>query len=112
LYRQYQYLYYVFIPKCRASLNESKSNIEDVKGKIVEHALANDVKMVKIEYDPRQVGWFFGKKYHMDNDKEFNKRYSSKCSWCDYRKFCESRGSDTSELTEESKQKLEEHNDE
>jgi len=105
-------LYYVFIPKCADQLNESMSNEESLVEKIKQHALANDVKMVKIEYDPRQVGWFFGKKYRMDHDKEFNKRYSSKCSWCDYRKFCESRGVDTSELTEESKQKLEEHNDE
>jgi len=37
-------LYYVFIPKCKDKLNESKSNFEQIKEKILNHALTNDIK--------------------------------------------------------------------
>jgi hypothetical protein len=36
----------------------------------------------------------------MEKDKDFNKRFSFNCKWCDFKKFCESKGQDRSEINE------------
>lgn len=92
-------LYYVFIPKYMDSLNESLSN-EDIKEKLIEYFNSKEIHFEKIEYDSKQVGYFFARKALMEKAKDFPKRPSQSCSYCDYKKYCLTNGADTSELLE------------
>lgn len=87
-------LYYVFIPKADEKLNESLSN----KEKILEDLKKKEIHFEKIPFDKQQVNYFFARKSILEKSKTFNKRYSSKCNWCQFKKFCKSNGLDKSEL--------------
>lgn len=94
-------MYYVMIPKATKTLTES----------IDEELADKEVIFTPVEYDKKQISYFFAHKANMDKDilaNKFEKRFSTTCSWCDYKKYCESKGADTSELTEESIKKLNE----
>jgi len=92
-------MYYVMIPKATRTLKES----------VDEELTDKEVIFTPVEYDKQQISFFFARKAMMErdiNNNKFEKRYSTMCSWCDYKNFCSSKGEDTSELTEESKAKL------
>ena len=93
-------LYYVFIPKYKDIITEgmSQENIEELKKKIVEDLSSKDIHFEKIEFNRQQVNFFFARKALMDKAISFEKRYSTKCSWCPYQKYCSTNGKDTSEL--------------
>jgi len=87
-------LYYVFIPKSNIKLNEDLSNSLEVISDLVD----KDIHFEKVPFDKQQVNYFFARKTMLEKTTTFTKRYSSKCSWCPFRKFCSSNGLDRSEL--------------
>ena len=56
----------------------------------------------KVDYDDKQVRWFFARKSLIEKDTTFEKRYSNNCRWCEFQKYCSTNGKDRSELKEES----------
>ena len=99
-------LYYVFIPKFKDSLTEGMS-LEDedkLKERIINTLSQKDIHFEKIEYNRQQVNWFFARKALMEKAKEFPKKYTTKCKWCDYQLYCRTNGKDRSELEEEIKE--------
>ena len=92
-------LYYVFIPKDGTVLKEGL-DFEETKKKVESSLLSKNIRFEKIEYDPKQISHFFARKTLMEKDTEFNKRFSFSCKWCSFKKFCESKGLDRSEINE------------
>ena len=89
-------MYYAFIPKMKEKLDESISEQDFMK--LLEKYSTKDIKFEKIEFDKQQIGWFFARKTLMERDKTFNKRYSNKCLYCEFAKYCSTNGKDKSEL--------------
>ncbi|MBQ6627887.1 MAG: PD-(D/E)XK nuclease family protein [Methanobrevibacter sp.] len=87
-------LYYVFIPKSAIKLNEDLSNVKE----ITDELKSRDIHFEKIDFDKQQVNYFFARKSLLEKETNFQKRYSSKCNWCQLRKFCKTNGADRSEL--------------
>lgn len=88
-------MYYAIVPKNTAALNkmsevELRESIATLKD---EH-----IKFIPIEYDKQQVNFFFARKALMLKATTFEKKNSSKCIWCEYKKYCDSCGEDKSEL--------------
>ena len=95
-------MYYAMIPKLMETLNESL----DKEAKLKEYIDNSQVTLQQIEYDKKQVSYFFARKVMMEKDDKFIKRQSGACKWCEYKYLCESNGTDLSELTEESIDKI------
>ena len=93
-------IYYVFIPKFNDTLNESLSD-QEIKDRIIEYFSDKEIHFEKIEFDKKQIGYFFARKTLMDKAVEFPKRPSPSCSFCEYKKYCLTNGEDTSELLKE-----------
>ena len=89
-------MYYAMIPKLMETLNESL----DKEAKLKEYIDNSEVTLNKIEYDKKQVSYFFARKVMMEKDDKFIKRQSGACKWCEYKSLCESNGEDRSELIE------------
>lgn len=87
-------LYYVFIPKPTIKLNEDLSNRDDIINDLKER----DIYFEKVDFDRQQVNYFFARKSLLEKSTTFQKRYSSKCNWCQFKKFCKTNGVDRSEL--------------
>lgn len=87
-------LYYVFIPKPTVKLNEDLSNRDDIINDLKER----DIHFEKVNFDRQQVNYFFARKSLLEKATVFQKRYSSKCNWCTFKKFCKTNGVDRSEL--------------
>lgn len=90
-------LYYCFIPKFSDILTED-TNKEDLRKRIIEDLNNKNIIFEKVEFDPKQVSYYFARKILMERANNFEKRYSTKCRWCEYQKYCSSNGKDTSEL--------------
>ena len=91
-------MYYVMVPKLMETLNESL----DKEAKLNEYINNSEVILNKIDYDSKQIGYFFARKVMMEKDDKFIKRKNSLCKWCEYKAYCESNGEDRSELINES----------
>lgn len=91
-------LYYVFIPKSTLKLNE---DINIVQENIDKELSDKPIKFEKIDFDNHQINLFFAKKSLLERTTVFEKRYSVKCNWCDFKNFCKSNGADRSELKNE-----------
>ena len=90
-------IYYVFVPKCPVKYSDDPTIREQVD-KFFE---TNDVIIQKVEFDRQKVNYFFARKKLLEKATVFEKRYSWKCNWCDYKLYCKSNGKDRSELLEE-----------
>ena len=90
-------MYYAMIPKLMETLNESL----DKEAKLKEYIDNSEVTLNKIEYDKKQVSYFFARKVMMEKDDKFIKRQSGACRWCEFKHYCESNGEDRSELVDE-----------
>ena len=99
-------MYYVIVPKFTEKLNENLSE-ENLKDKFIKWLEKHDVQFVKVEYDPKQVSWFFARMNLLKKATSFEKRYSLTCRWCEYQKFCSTNGKDRSELLDESLKEIE-----
>lgn len=93
-------IYYVMIPKCTEKYEEGL-DVEELQNKIDKFYDSNEIKFEQVEYDQKKVNYFFARKALLEKEKLFEKRYSFKCSWCEYKKYCSSKGKDKSELVEE-----------
>lgn len=101
-------MYYALIPKNTNTLydmseRELLESIEDLKNQ--------SVQFIPIEYDSQQVAFFFANRDAMLNATEFPKKQNRLCYFCEYRKYCQSNGQDTSELKkkkEETEETIEE----
>lgn len=91
-------MYYIMIPKCPEKYDEN--NLDELKLKIDDFYNTHDVTFEKVEFDRKKVNNFFARKTLMEKEKLFEKRYSFKCNWCEYQKYCSSKGEDRSELLE------------
>lgn len=87
-------LYYVFIPKPEIKLTEGLTN----KDEVLEDLRKKDIHFEKVEYDKQQINYFFARKSLLEKANTFQKRYSTKCNWCPFKKFCKTNGVDRSEL--------------
>ena len=90
-------IYYVMIPKCPEKYQDG-CNIEDLKAKIDKYYDTHDIRYDKVEFDRKKVNYFFARKTLMEKEKLFEKRYSFKCGWCAFQKYCSTNGKDKSEL--------------
>lgn len=91
-------MYYVMIPKyADADLNESL-DMSDIKDRIKKYYKDKEITFEKISYSPQLVEKFFKEKEQMDSCKEFKKKPSKLCEWCDYFEYCSTNGKDTSKL--------------
>ena len=81
-------MYYVMIPKLMETLNESL----DKEAKLKEYIDNSEVTLQPIEYDRKQVNFFFARKMMMEKDDKFIKRQSGACKWCEFKSYCESNG--------------------
>ena len=97
-------MYYVFIPKNTKKFPAILT--EEIKNKLISEINNDSIRFEKVDYDKRHIKHFFSRKSILEKTEEFNKRYSTKCSYCEYQKYCRTRGQDTSELTESSLLKL------
>ena len=93
-------MYYAIVPKCTEKLTEDLSE-EDLKEKINKWMSKKDIQFIKVDYDEKQVRWFFARKALIEKATSFEKRYSLTCRWCEYAKYCKTNGKDRSELVEE-----------
>ena len=91
-------MYYIMIPKCPEKYDEN--NLDELKLKVDDFYNTHDVTFEKVEFDRKKVNNFFARKTLMEKEKLFEKRYSFKCNWCEYQKYCSSKGEDRSELLE------------
>lgn len=96
--QQIRNMYYIMIPKCPEKYDESK--LDELKQKVNNFYNTHNVTFESIEFDKQKVNNFFARKTLMEKEKLFEKRYSFKCNWCEYQKYCSSKGEDTSELLE------------
>ena len=89
-------LYYAMIPKCTEKYSDggSRENVDTFYD-------THDVTFEKVEFDRQKINNFFARKAIMEKDKLFEKRYSFKCGWCEFQKYCSSKGKDRSELLED-----------
>ena len=90
-------MYYVMIPKCPEKY-EDGCDIDKLKDKIDKYYNTHHIRFDEIEYDKKKISFFFARKTLMEKETVFEKRYSFRCNWCDFRKFCSSKGADKSEL--------------
>lgn len=104
-------MYFAVVPKVPEVLNEDM-NQEKLIQLIDETYKKKGVQFIKIEYDPMQIKYFFAKKSLMDKSDKlgiYEKRYSTMCRWCPLQKYCQTNGTDKSELVEkENELKVEE----
>ena len=89
-------MYYVFIPKSSKKL--PVKNIEEAKRKLVEELSSESIKFEKVEYNKEHIKHFFARKALLEKATDFEKRYTTKCSWCEFQKYCRTNGEDISEL--------------
>lgn len=91
-------MYYVFIPK-----NTKKSTSQEDLDKFAQD---NPIILQKVDFDKMHVNHFFARKSILEKTKEFEKRYTTKCAYCEFQKYCRTKGEDKSELSESSLLKL------
>lgn len=92
-------MYYVFVPKYDVKLPEDATE-DELKESIIDFVNKHDVRFEQIEYDKKQVSFFFARINLIEKAKHFEKRYSFKCKYCDFAKYCKTNGKDRSELVE------------
>ena len=93
-------LYYVMIPKFSEKYTED-CDVEKLKQKAIKFYETHDITFEKVEFDRKKINFFFARKALMLKERLFEKRYSFKCAWCEFSKFCSTNGKDRSELLEE-----------
>ena len=96
-------IYYVMIPKCPDKYQEG-CNIDELKEKIDKYYRTHTIRYDKVDFDRQKVNYFFARKALMEKEKAFDKRYSFKCGWCEFQRYCSTNGRDRSELIEETKE--------
>lgn len=94
-------LYYVMIPKFSEKYTEG-CDVEKLKQKAIKFYDTHDVTFEKVEFDRKKINFFFARRALMLKEKLFEKRYSFKCGWCAFQKFCSTNGKDKSELIDDS----------
>ncbi len=101
-------MYYALVPKCTDTL-KTKSEIQLRES--IEKLKDSHIQFIPIEFDPQQVAFFLAHKKLMLNATEFPKKQNKLCYFCEYRRFCETNGADTSELKKKQivEDKKEEH---
>ena len=78
-------LYYAFIPKSTKKLTK---NPEEAKKLLLEDLNNNSVIFEKVEYDRQHVNHFFARKTILEKTTSFEKVYTTRCSWCEFQKYC------------------------
>lgn len=91
-------MYYAFIPKNNKKL--PSKNIEEAKNILTEELNNSKINFEKVEYNKQFVGYFFARKTLLEKATSFEKRYTTRCSYCEYQKYCRTKGEDRSELKE------------
>jgi len=89
-------MYYVFIPKNTKKL--PSKDLEEAKRVLNEELSNSSIRFEKIEYDKQYVGYFFARKTLLEKATSFEKRYTTRCSYCEYQKYCRTKGEDKSEI--------------
>ena len=91
-------MYYAFIPKSNKKL--PSKNVEEAKNILTEELNNSKINFEKVEYNKQFVGYFFARKTLLEKATSFEKRYTTRCSYCEYQKYCRTKGEDRSELKE------------
>jgi hypothetical protein len=89
-------IYYAVIPKCKDTLDKMPK--EKLINKIKTSYAAKDVQFIKVDYQPEKIIQFQTQKAALEKATSFEKVYTSKCEWCQLKKYCLSNGKDKSEL--------------
>lgn len=88
-------LYFLFVPKTMIrQKKKNKSNprdesLFDFRKRIIEDLENKEIRIEKIEYDPRKVIEFLTDTKHCIESSEYTKNQTRLCDWCEYQKYCE-----------------------
>lgn len=84
-------LYYAFIPKVNLKREEDE-DIKSYRKRLIAECEKQEINIVPVEYDKQKVIEFFQDTKRCIEAKEFDKKPSKLCYFCDYRKYCQSNG--------------------
>ena len=88
-------LYYVFIPKIKVK----DYNDPNYREKLIEELNQATIDIVQVTYDINHIIKFLIDTKHCIEDETFEK--GTNCFFCDFKKYCNSNGEDTTELLKE-----------
>ena len=80
-------MFFVFVPKVSIKRGKTET-LEDFRRRIHEELNEEDVEIREVIYDPAKVLQFFETTVTIQYAKEFPKKPSFLCNWCEYQDYC------------------------
>lgn len=81
-------LKYLFVPKTKLK-KDFEESIEDFRLKLKEELKTMEIKVVDVEFDPKQVEKYFSIIEEIESDDvKLTKNVGFQCVWCDYEEIC------------------------
>ena len=90
-------LYFVFAPKVQIRLKKNET-LEMFRIRLRGELNGKNIEIREVTYNEEKVKEFLKSVERIENATEYPKNVSRLCDWCDYQKYCESDGSDTSDI--------------
>lgn len=88
-------LYFVFVPKCmlkqksKNKTNPRDETLYEFRNRCIEDLEQKEIRIEKVQYDPKKVIEYLIATKHCVEDTEFSKNPTRLCDWCDYKLYCE-----------------------
>lgn len=88
-------LYFIFIPKCQLRIKyQNKTNPRDetifeFRKRVLEDLETKKIEIRKVLYEPNKVIDFLTSAKQCIEDKEFPKKETRLCDWCEFKKYCQ-----------------------
>lgn len=88
-------LYFVFIPKCALRIkranktNPRDETIYEFRNRCMEDLKSKEIKIVEVKFDYNKVIEFLLDTKHCIECKNYDKKPSRLCDWCEFQKYCE-----------------------
>lgn len=80
-------MFFVFVPKVSIKRGKTET-LEDFRKRILNELEEQEVEIREVIYDPQKVIQFFETTVTIQNAKEFPKKPSFLCNWCEYQDYC------------------------
>ena len=77
----------MFVPKVTIKKGKTET-LEDFRKRILNELEEQEVEIREVIYDPQKVIQFFETTVTIQNAKEFPKKPSFLCNWCEYQDYC------------------------
>ena len=85
--RKIRKMFFVFVPKVTIKKGKTET-LEDFRKRILNELEEQEVEIREVIYDPQKVIQFFETTVTIQNAKEFPKKPSFLCNWCEYQDYC------------------------